>query len=428
MHVIRISALVPALGVGLLAVACNKSGGPTGPSTATAGVPAAMNLSVGPVPVLTRAHWSSGGGPVLYEIDGAVTFQDASGSGGRVTAIEIALVSIAGDAEGQTLPVDLAVPPGGVVTQSIAQAVELPRAVAPAQLRISATVRGALGSVTTTRAVEVPVSVTVAGEGGGFPDATFVGAGDIAVCNWGPSEATARLLDGERGTVFTLGDNTYPTGSTTSFTNCYGPTWGRHRARTRPAPGNHDWDEAAGAPYFSYFGAAAGPAGLGYYSYTVGTWHVLSLNSNVPANQGSAQYEWARNDLATSNTACSLAYWHHPRFSSGPNGNHDFMRDMWRLLHRAGVELVLSGHDHNYERFAPQDADGHFDPQGIRAFVVGTGGAPQRPFKLIQANSEVRDNQTYGVLRLGLRARGYDWEFVPISGQSFRDIGAAQCR
>ena len=256
---------------------------------------------------------------------------------------------------------------------------------------------------------------------------TLVGAGDIAVCGAPSTEATARLLDGLPGAIFTAGDNAYPNGAAEYFATCYEPTWGRHRARTYPAPGNHEYEVAAAAPYFAYFGAAAGPAGLGYYSYDLGAWHILSLNSSVAANPGSSQYEWVRNDLAANPRACTMAYWHHPLFSSGLHGNQGMMRELWRLLDQAGVDLVVVGHDHGYERFAPQDADGRLDPRGIREFVAGTGGAPLYRTKTIQPNSEVRENQTWGVLKLALRGTGYEWEFVPIEGQSFRDFGSADC-
>jgi len=258
------------------------------------------------------------------------------------------------------------------------------------------------------------------------PPATLVGAGDIGLCN-GPSEATAHLLDGIAGTIFTVGDNAYPNGTAENFARCYDATWGRHRARTNPAPGNHEYETNGAAAYFAYFGASAGPAGLGYYSYDVGAWHVLSLNSNVPAGPASAQYEWVRNDLASRSRACTMAYWHHPVFSSGPNGNVNTMRDLWRLLDQAEVDVVVSAHDHVYERFAPQDADGRFDPRGMREFVAGTGGGALYQQRTVQPNSEVRDNHTWGVLKFTLRSSGYDWEFVPIDVQSFRDAGSAEC-
>jgi len=256
----------------------------------------------------------------------------------------------------------------------------------------------------------------------------FVGAGDIAVCGSANTEATAKILDRTPGFVYLLGDNAYPGGTAEQYANCFGPTWGRQRARTYPVPGNHDWDGSGGAPYFAYFGAAAGQAGLGYYSFELGGWHVLSLNSNVAAQPGSTQYEWAKSDLARNSSACTLAMWHHPRFSSGRHGNNLQMTDIWRLLQNAGAELVLSGHDHHYERFAAQNADGRSDPLGLKQFVVGTGGAELRSPLRVEANSEVRDGTSNGVLKLTLYAQTYDWEFVPIDGQSFRDFGSGSCR
>lgn len=258
------------------------------------------------------------------------------------------------------------------------------------------------------------------------PPAVLVGAGDIALC--GPAaDATARLLDTIVGSVFTAGDNTYPTGSADNFTKCYEPTWGRHKARTFPSPGNHEYEVSGAGPYFSYFGPAAGPPGLGYYSYDLGSWHVLSLNSNISGQPGSPQYEWIRSDLALRARPCTLAYWHHPVFSSGPNGNLPVMREIWRLLDQAEVDVVIVGHDHDYERFAPQDADGRPNPRGIREFVVGTGGGPLYQQTVVKPNSEVRDSHTWGVLKLTLRANAYDWEFVPVDGQPFRDSGSSEC-
>jgi len=255
----------------------------------------------------------------------------------------------------------------------------------------------------------------------------LVAAGDIALCGGPGTEATARLLDRLPGYVAALGDNTYPDGTWESYRECYGHTWGRHLSRTFPAPGNHDWEVSGGAPYFAYFGAAAGPLKTGYYSLDLGNWHILSLNSNLPAHPGTPQFEWARNDLAQSASACTLAFWHHPRFSSGTHGDIATMDDMWRLLQSHGAEIALTGHDHDYERFAPQDADGRFDPSGIREFVVGTGGSPLRGVDDIKPNSEVRDSRTWGVLKLTLAADSYEWEFVPVDGQPFSDTGSAEC-
>ncbi len=257
----------------------------------------------------------------------------------------------------------------------------------------------------------------------------LIGAGDISTCRNDHDEATARLLDQHDGVIFTTGDNVYDDGTAQEFQQCYGPTWGRHLGRTRPSPGNHEYVTPGAAGYFSYFGASAGDAAQGYYSYDIAGWHVLSLNSNIGARQGSAQYEWVRADLAANPTACAVAYWHHPLFSSGDHGSYSKMREIWRLLQEHGVEVVISGHDHSYERFGPQTADGHADPaRGIRQFVVGTGGRNLDPFKRILPNSEVRDASTFGVLKLTLRSGGYDWEFIPVPGGGFRDSGNGVCR
>lgn len=418
--------LVVALGLGVAVggAACGGSKNPGAPGITAPSPSSSLSVSVSPVPVPTRAQRV--GSSVRYDITGDVLFRDAGGAGGRITQLQLALVTGSGDAAPRTVGLDLAVPPGGTAHQSIAQTIELSTTVAPVNLRVGATASDGGGRTVAVDPVDVPVAVSMPADSA--PDVVFVGAGDIAVCGSNSTAATARLLDRIPGTVFTLGDNVYPTGTAEQFANCYEPTWGRHRSRTYAAPGNHDWDANAGAPYFAYFGVGAGPGGLGYYSFNLGGWHILSLNSNVPAQAGSAQYEWARADLAASGGACTLAFWHHPLFTSGPNGNTAHMRDMWRLLQSYGAEFVMSGHDHEYERFAPQDADGRPDPRGLREFVVGTGGAPLYNVKAPQPNSELRESQTWGVLRLTLHARSYDWEFVPIDGQSFRDRGSDQCR
>ena len=254
----------------------------------------------------------------------------------------------------------------------------------------------------------------------------FVGAGDIAVCGSAGAAATARLLDFIGGTVFTTGDNTYFEGTAQQFRDCYDPTWGRQKSRTRPAPGNHEYYlSPVAAPYFEYFGSAAGPPGLGYYSFDVGAWHAISLNSNIAVGQGSAQGQWLRVDLALNQAKCSIAYWHHPLFTSGPNGDNPEMREFWRMLYAAGVDVIVNGHDHIYERFARQDPDGFPDPaRGIRQFIVGTGGAPLYDFVRVRANSEVRV-KAFGVLKLTLEADSYEWEFIPVSGGG--DFGTGSC-
>ena len=257
----------------------------------------------------------------------------------------------------------------------------------------------------------------------------IVGAGDIARCGTGltGAAATGRLLDRIPGIVVTLGDNAYTTGSAKDFRECYEPTWGRHKARTRPSPGNHDFLSSNGASYYEYFGANAGADRRGYYSYEAGAWHVVSLNSNVDTDRRSAQVAWLRADLQAHPSECTLAYWHVPVFSSGDHGNNPKMSDVWTVLYEFGVDVVLNGHDHDYERFAPQDPKGKADPEhGIREFVVGTGGGGVYKFQSIRPNSEVRDNASYGVVKLTLAATAYDWEFIPAVG-TFRDAGHASC-
>jgi hypothetical protein len=262
--------------------------------------------------------------------------------------------------------------------------------------------------------------------------AVLVGAGDIADCrSLDGAFATAKLLDAIPGTVFTTGDNAYPNGTAQQFAECYGPTWGRHRARTRPAVGNHDYHTTNAAHYFAYFGAAAGEPGKGYYSYDLGAWHVIVLNSHcakVGCEPGSPQERWLREDLASRNTACSLAYFHHPRFTSGVHGNSVEVTALWQALYEAGVELAIGGHDHDYERFAPQTAAGLLDRErGVRQFVAGTGGKKLRRFSRTKPNSEVRSNASLGVLKLTLRPRSYDWEFVPVAGGMSVDSGTDTC-
>jgi hypothetical protein len=259
------------------------------------------------------------------------------------------------------------------------------------------------------------------------PDEVFVGAGDIARCGVGDAESTARLLDRIPGTVFTLGDNVQDIGAPEEYARCFEPTWGRHRSRMLPTVGNHDWHGGTGRPYFAYFGASAGPSGLGYYGTRLGAWHIVSLNSEIPSGPGSPQYEWLKAELASSPTACTLAMWHRPLFTSGPNEPAVAMRDVWRLLSQHGADVVLGGHNHTYERFAPQDADGRADPRGPRQFVVGTGGYTLYGRARAQANSEIFQGDSWGVLRLTLKSTSYAWEFVPVEGRSFRDSGSGTC-
>jgi hypothetical protein len=258
------------------------------------------------------------------------------------------------------------------------------------------------------------------------PTGMMVGAGDIGMCGTGGSDATARLLDSIGGTVFTTGDNVYMKGTAAEYKNCYEPSWGRHRSRTRPVPGNHEYESGA-VGYFDYFGANAGPSGDGFYSYSVGPWRIYALNSEIPSGAGSAQAEWLRRELASRPAGCAAAYWHRPLFSSGMNGDNPDMREVWRILYEANVDIVINGHDHVYERFAPQDPDGRPDQQrGIREFIVGTGGATLYPFVTVRGNSEARV-AAWGVTVFTLMSGSYQWEFVPVAGGTFRDTGFAPC-
>jgi hypothetical protein len=263
----------------------------------------------------------------------------------------------------------------------------------------------------------------------------LVGAGDITNCSRTEDDATAQLLDTIPGVVYTLGDNAYPDGTLAEFNTCYAPTWGRHKARTWPAVGNHDYHVSGAAGYFTYFGPAASPMDnncrsncRGYYSYNLGSWHVIVLNSLIDHSAGSAQEAWLRADLAANPRKCTLAYWHHPRFSSGTHGSQSDVQPFWQALYDYGADVVLSGHDHTYERFAPQTPTGQAAPgRGIRQFVVGTGGASLYPWGSIHPNSEARNNTNWGVLKLTLHATSYSWQFVPIAGQSYSDSGTASC-
>jgi hypothetical protein len=258
-------------------------------------------------------------------------------------------------------------------------------------------------------------------------DPVFVGAGDIANCSRDQDEATAKLLDNISGTVFTIGDNVYPDGTSSQFTNCYGPTWGRHKNRTKPVPGNHDYHTSGASAYFNYFGAAAGDPSKGYYSYNLGAWHIIALNSEISQSAGSAQERWLRADLAANPKTCTLSYWHKPRFSSGQHGNISASQALWQALYDYGADVIVNGHDHTYERFAPQNPSGQADSRGIREFVVGTGGAGLYSFTSNQPNSQVRNNTTHGVLKLTLHSTSYNWQFIPIAGQNFTDSGSANC-
>ena len=241
-------------------------------------------------------------------------------------------------------------------------------------------------------------------------------------------EQTARLLDTIGGTVFTTGDNAYFTGSLRDFQTCYQPMWGRHKDRTRPVPGNHEYEtDPTAAGYYQYFGPVAGPPGIGYYAYPLGDWHIIALNSAVAIGPGSPQGRFLAADLAANTSKCTLAYFHHPLFTSGPNGRQMFTIELWRMLYDAGVDVIVNGHDHVYERFAPQTPDGvRDDARGIRQFTVGTGGAALYAFTTSAPNSERRIGNTFGVLKFTLMNDRYQWDFVPVPGGQ-TDTGSGTC-
>lgn len=268
----------------------------------------------------------------------------------------------------------------------------------------------------------------------GTQPAILVGAGDIASCASTGDEATGSILANTAGTVFTLGDNVYDNGTATEFASCYGPSWGQAsiKDRTRPVPGNHDYNTTGATGYFGFFGAAAGDPTKGYYAYDLGSWRVYVLNSNcsiVACGAGSAQEQWLRTDLAANARACVVAMWHHPRFSSGStHGSSNATQALWQALYDNNAELVLAGHEHNYERFAPQTATGTLDEaRGIVEIVAGMGGRSHYGFGTVQPNSLVRNGDTYGVLRLTLSAGSWSFDFLHEAGKSFTDSGAGTC-
>lgn len=262
----------------------------------------------------------------------------------------------------------------------------------------------------------------------------LIAVGDIASCASSGDEATARLVDTLPGLVAVLGDNAYQNGTDGDYARCYEPSWGRHKPRTRPTPGNHEYRTAGAGGYFRYFGAVAGKRDEGYYSYDLAGWHVVVLNSNsncvdVRCDAASPQVKWLRADLAAHPSRCTLAYWHHPRFNSGAHhGGNDRVEPFWDALYEAGVDVVLNGHEHLYERFSPQRPDGTADTaRGIVQFTVGTGGRSHYEFGRTTRNSVVRAAEVDGVLRLDLAEDGYRWRFIAASGATFADAGEGRC-
>lgn len=269
-----------------------------------------------------------------------------------------------------------------------------------------------------------------------LPAEVILVAGNIATCGTTNDEATAAALDTLAGTIFTLGDNAFPDGSLEAYNNCYQPSWGRHKARTYAALGNHEYNTGSADPSFDYFGDRAGPRGLGYYSVDLGNWHIIVLNVNYsvvgPSKlfEGSAQEAWLKADLAAHSKACTLALWHSPRFFSsdtvGWNSN-SYVTGLWKRLYDAGVDVVLNGEQHDYERFPPLTPTGSLDgTKGIREFNVGTGGESTETMVAVAQYSEARSD-AFGILKLTLDAGSYNWEFVPVVPGQFSDTGSGKC-
>ena len=277
------------------------------------------------------------------------------------------------------------------------------------------------------------VSSAFGAESNGVSQTVIFAVGDLAECdNAAPLEAptarVAQLVKNSIAPILMVGDLAYPRGSKRDFSNCFAPVWGELKERILSVPGNHEYETAGAKAYFDYFSDGTSPEGLGYFSTQIGQWQVIGLNSNIDAGAESVQERWLKQVLATRPNKCTVAFWHHPRFSSGHHGDTPSMGVIWQDLYDAAVDIVIVGHDHDYERFAPQGPMGENDPdRGIREFVVGTGGATLRPFEQIKPNSELRDRDHFGVLKLTLGDTGYAWEFVPVNGDSFRDHGESLC-
>ena len=285
------------------------------------------------------------------------------------------------------------------------------------------------GAAPARSSAAAPVAATLAS------DPTLAAAGDIigdctgSTCGYRKTAAVITSLNPT--TVLALGDISNRSGSASDYTSRFNGSWGVFKAKISPVPGNHDYGAPGAVNYFNYFGAAAHRP-LGYYSFNVGTWHIIAINSNCSevggCGAGSAQEKWLKNDLAQHPAACTLAFWHHPRYSSGAGGNDSSMNAIFGDLYNARADVVLSGHSHDYERFAPQNnASQRDNANGIRQFVVGTGGSFFTSFGSIKPNSEVRNNNTFGVLSMNLRASSYSWKFVPVAGKTFTDSGSATC-
>jgi hypothetical protein len=344
-----------------------------------------------------------GGGSGASSIDVPFWAAIVNGDSLRLTAVVV-------DSQGDTIPSPTVAWSSSSPSVAQVSATGMVRGMSVGTAHIRATYQGKTDS--TAAVVAPPV---------------LVGAGDIASCSLTADDSTAALLDTIPGLVFAAGDNAYTNGTIVEYQTCYHPTWGRHKNRTRPSPGNHEYN-SLGVGYYQYFGALAGDSGVGYYSYDFARWHIVSLNSNVSMAAGSAQEQWLRADLAAHPATCTFAYWHHPRFNSGTtHGNFLPSGPIWQALYDLGADVVVSGHEHLYERFAPQRPDSTADAaNGIREFVVGTGGAANYAFGTPKANSEVRNATTHGVIALTLNPTGYAWRYITTTG-AVADSGSGSC-
>jgi hypothetical protein len=382
-----------------------------------------MRVSAG---LLTLQRTGSAGTRAVYELRGDIRFRNEGRMPLHLTQLLVDFIDEDGQSERQSAAIDVTINPGEMAAHPFPIVVSLSIERNPARVRLSATGTNTDGATAVTDSAESPISLTSPPTVGGGGEATILAAGDIADCTATGTAQTARLLDTLPGDIITLGDHVYPNGSRQAFATCYEPTWGRHKGRTLASPGNHDWGEEYGNPYFETFGASAGPR-TGYYSFDLGAWHILSLNSNIPAGVNSPQFQWVVADLMAHPSKCTMAVWHHARFSSGPNGDSPQMQQIWWLLDGNGVDVVLNAHEHMYERFAPQDHEGVPSPNGIRLFVAGTGGGALAGPQSIKRNSELRGS-SWGVLRMTLRPDSYAWQFMGVPGAPLRDAGSDVCR
>ncbi|HXD10089.1 MAG TPA: DNRLRE domain-containing protein, partial [Anaerolineales bacterium] len=391
--------------------------------------------------VTTFNEWGEG-----TSVEGAQEWASSSGYGAYLDALH-------NNGAQTTPPASTAQP-----TQVPATATSLPTLIPatttllPTQVQPTATSIPAQATATTISASPtLPASPTTMPSSTATPpittnDPVIAAAGDIAcdpadgsfnggngTLNNCRQKAVSDLLVGTNlSAVLALGDIQYEDATLTKFQQSFDPSWGRVKNIIRPAVGNHEYLTSGAGGYFGYFGTAAGEPAKGYYSYDVGAWHIIALNSNCSqvggCGVGSPQEQWLKTDLATHPNICTIAYWHHPRFSSGQHGNNASYDAFWKDLYAAGADIVMSGHDHDYERFAPQNPSGAADANGIQQFVVGTGGKNHYGLTAVQPNSVVRNTDTYGVLKLTLHPTSYDWQFVPEPGKTFSDSGSLNCR